>query len=311
MEPETKCSVCEKITSLKCSNCFMNALYCSKECQKKAWPTHKIVHNLMPKLVNVESMEDVNHNVGLLGPYVTSLDVHCKSFIDPDNKQLAELRFFGLLHPMPLAKCYAEVRNSPVHGRGLFLKKDVTRIGIVITFYPSHIITKGSLVDYSAVNDLSESQVNHYLNEYKLSIDSPSSTQNESLVSITGDPRKIKDNRLLGHMANDGGYNIFEGIPVERLKDVNVCITLITDYYETVKKRVNCCLLFNTTHSVGLLLSTRSIKKDCEIFVMYGAVYWAQIEYGMGYASRYPFLKKNIDYQDHIIAFSVISGVKI
>ena len=36
------CSVCGEKSSLRCSNC-LGALYCSVECQKKDWKTHKVI----------------------------------------------------------------------------------------------------------------------------------------------------------------------------------------------------------------------------------------------------------------------------
>lgn len=246
----------------------------------------------------VESMQDVEFNVKLLNRKAIELDAECESDMLPGDVTIAELLFFGCLHPMKLKQSRVKIGKSVIHGRGLFASENIDSMR-VLSFYPVHILSNGNQVEYNDAT-LTVPQLEHYNRDYKFS--RPGS------CAIIGNPNQTTNTSLLAHMVNDAGFNIFSCIDVEMLRDINYCRSLLIGYYTKVKKRCNCCLVWNKTRSVACLISNKNIIKETELLVVYGAIYWAQYQYGVDYCTNYPFLLKNINQLDTLIALDIFTA---
>ena len=61
------------------------------------------------------------------------------SKINDNNDRLRTM--FGYDIPIPLKYNTVEIRESAIHGKGLFAIDDIPK-GVVITFYPAHALLK-------------------------------------------------------------------------------------------------------------------------------------------------------------------------
>ena len=79
--PNISCAGEQQVTTYACSGCAQKARYCSKACQREAWPTHKEVHkekfiyipSLGIKLPSWRALGDVAaafHCLKMLGPLI-------------------------------------------------------------------------------------------------------------------------------------------------------------------------------------------------------------------------------------------------
>jgi hypothetical protein len=246
----------------------------------------------------VESMQDVEFNVKLLNGRAIEFDNECESDMLPGDKHAAELLFFGYLHPMKLKQCRVTIGKSAVHGRGLFASENIAT-QTVLSFYPAHLLSNGNRVEYND-QTLTTPQLEAYNRDYKF-------TRPGKLCSIIGNPQLTSNTSLLAHMVNDAGLNVFSHINVEQLRDIAYCRSLLIAYYEKIKKRCNCCIIWNQTATVACLIAMKNITKETELLVVYGATYWAQYQYGIDYTDKYSFLLKNIDHLDSLIAMNIFT----
>jgi hypothetical protein len=150
--------------------------------------------------------------------------------------------------------CSCEVRDSPVHGRGLFATYPIAN-GDVITLYPADI--PASYEDDNI--------------RYKLPPEGhPFFTSADDLQDYTielkdfvlvGDPLSIQegDSTYLGHMINDG----MKCTSSAGEKSYNLLSPMIAN--------AGFCLI---SESFICVVATRDITANEEIFVSYGETYW-------------------------------------
>lgn len=182
-------------------------------------------------------------------------------------------------HNINLKYNNVELRNSNIHGMGLFATCDIPKNKIV-TLYPAHSV---SLINYKekqrrdltlkGSNKFIEN-IDYYQNIYSLG----EYNTIFGYYEITGDPNQIDNKLFIGHMLNDGIGNIFEDIPYEELKeDLELC-EQIFDEYENEKIN-NCDIKILTNNPIGCIVTNRSIKAGEELLTQYGLQYWYGIEY--------------------------------
>lgn len=281
------CHNCGKSGLLRCGGCPIHRFYCGRECQKAEWAQHKAIH----KMRAVETMQDVEFNLGVLNGKAGELDPDCESLLLPGDKRVAEMIFFGL-HPMKLKHQRVALGKSVIHGRGLFATETIEP-QTILSFYPVHILSVDDRIEHTG-QDLDQNLLELYERDYKF-------TRPGNACSIIGNPEQVAQ-PCLSHMVNDGGLNIFSRLDPELLRDREYCKHLLQAYYSKVKKRANCCHLWNKTNSVACLQALKPINKGEELLVTYGAVYWAQYEYGNDYADKFPYLFRNINQLDSMVA---------
>ena len=157
-----------------------------------------------------------------------------------------------------------ELRPSPVHGRGVFATRDIAA-GEPVTVYPCHDI----LWRPESGLNWSVAEPDCWPNpDYGLGADIFGGT-----VSVVGDPTLTSDPRYLGHMINDGaratgpdGAEVYKTVSRQRRNVAAVWI----DGIETPKA-------LHEGFDYNLYIeSRRDIKKDEELFMAYGAMYWLE-----------------------------------
>ena len=106
---QAPCSWCHQLTETKCSAC-KEAHYCSRKCQKSDWKKHK---QICGKIKKLEPREDD------LNPTLVEAR-------EEDVAENDEDRFEEVVDPADL-EVKVEVRESPIHGRGVFATKDIRK----------------------------------------------------------------------------------------------------------------------------------------------------------------------------------------
>lgn len=171
----------------------------------------------------------------------------------------------------PMKNTIVELRNSPIHGRGVFAATDIKK-NTVLTFYPAHCTILGGArhcrVSLTFANDESELYFTPIKGDdfdcekhdpYKLNI-----TKN---IRIYGNPTRINDPSLLGHMINDSSsYSINKSMTDLNIKNSIVRYILSSNNNARLKISSDAC--------VAYAISTRDIKQNEEITASYGLYYW-------------------------------------
>lgn len=166
-----------------------------------------------------------------------------------------------------------EIRPSSVHGLGLFANQPITK-DTIITYYPINVIQ---------INDAFSAENNNKLLIDRLRLDDSSVDRTYAYtcssrfqpgyhVFIYGFPDIINDKKLLGHMINDGGNNVYDGVNIESLENIVKFKNKLAEYYINCNKRVNC--KYNECNCTVQIIATRDINKDEEILTSYDASYW-------------------------------------
>lgn len=165
------------------------------------------------------------------------------------------------------------IKESAIHGLGVFAKKDIKR-GKIITYYPAHyVITfpQGRQIG-AAERDIypipgkiaKERGLEFEKNMMRYSVDV------NSYYSICGDHR-IQDNPgFLGHLINDAAIG-HSTLHKRDKKDEEI-------YYVVVAHRMNGIIQGENGSPLFMIIkATRDIKKDEEILTGYGYNYWCEI----------------------------------
>ena len=183
-----------------------------------------------------------------------------------DPTKFNERRFhiiMTLFHKPPgLKKVY--LKESSVHGLGVFAQKDL-KAGELITIYPPHYV-----LYYPQGKEADQNNIEAYLNDtFSQAKITPElydiySFNVNSYYSFYGDP-EIRDPDFLGHMINDG---VKSTDPVEYNK-----LFLIKNNATPVDVGK-----FGLTLAI---MAIKDIKKDEEILIPYGVEYWKNIDLGV------------------------------
>lgn len=106
---QAPCAWCHRLTETKCAAC-KEAHYCARKCQKSDWKKHKLICG---KMKQIEPREDEDAT-----PLVEAREDGI-GVLDED-------RFEEVVDPAGL-EVKVEVRESPIHGRGVFATKDIKK----------------------------------------------------------------------------------------------------------------------------------------------------------------------------------------
>jgi hypothetical protein len=174
--------------------------------------------------------------------------------------------------PFPLNYNFVEVKNSNVHGRGLFATRNMPP-NVIITYYPAHAIIMGRTCHISDNNKKFGRNIEIISKEYSryLSFDKD--------IQIIGNPNNVSNPLLLGHMINDGGCNIFKDVEYEKTKDITKFKNLFAEYYILGSKRVNCHFCVDNNEICISVVTKRKINKGEELFALYDPIYWFNLAY--------------------------------
>jgi SET domain-containing protein len=143
--------------------------------------------------------------------------------------------------------------ESKIHGIGIFAKQNIEK-NELITLYPAHYITISNIPFGMRLTELNIDSKTFL--DYSIRYD-------ESII-ITGNPLLYKNEKMIGHLCNDGYKHNFINKNKKNIKK-----------YNKKRKEYNntkFCLIEDTTF-MGII-STKNIKKDDEILVDYGFDYW-------------------------------------
>lgn len=190
------------------------------------------------------------------------------------NDDINNLRtLFGFHIPIPLKYNNVEIRQSSIHGKGLFATKDIPK-DVVITFYPAHaLLWNGKFVPNDKDPKLitNRDEISRYYGNYI------SFTDN---MEVIGNPTNTSNKLLLGHMINDASGNVFQDVKFDRTKDLKEFKNLVAEYYIKGLKKKNCRLTTDTNKIITCVVTTREVKKDEEILTYYDPTYWFNLNYG-------------------------------
>jgi len=198
-----------------------------------------------------------------------------KKLQDPNLSLYSKIFIGSCTAPIPLeySNC-VELRNSNIHGKGLFATSDIPE-HVIITYYPAHMINHNDNLHYQPNYALNQQTVESIIMHYSHYID-----MNNDLA-IVGDPNLTDNKFLLGHMINDAGGNVFNNIPFNDTKNYITFKNLITQYYINAAKSFNCDFTSNADKNIICAVTTRKILKNEEILVMYEPLYWFNVNYNM------------------------------
>jgi hypothetical protein len=310
-----KCHHCGRVAKnvLLCRGCHA-VYFCDSSCQRSGWKSHKtqcrkassqtLIDTVLesPAVTNQEAfleassrtlrvvvtMEDVERNLECVRSWKLALRPgESEAWLKRD-----EMEDHGTVNPLPLLHNKAlRVGPSPVHGRGVFAKKQLPP-KVIVTFYPCdaiHSTDTGELCVYrqDPATDIS-------LKEEALLQDYGFWLSGERDVRIIGNPRRRFHSRLLGHMVNDGATDVLAGVKVEELEAQEKTVEKVFQYCRESMARQNCEFQLNSNRTVVAIVTTRLVEAGEELFTSYGLIYWLEHHYGVGYEEVHPFIHRNI-----------------
>lgn len=151
---------------------------------------------------------------------------------------------------------HIEVKNSLIHGKGVFATNFIKK-GSLITLYPPHII---GLTNESKMHTgclLPDVTVEELPEDYKF-------TSPILKFTLYGIPSQYSNKRLMGHMLNDAA-----SIGVKEKSQL--FLNKFTYIQDSLKN--NCEFFIIDSYFVGIV-SKRDILKGEELTVTYGDMYW-------------------------------------
>ena len=196
------------------------------------------------------------------------------------DKDIAFALYTAMVREKPPFENCLEVKDSPIHGKGVFAKTDINK-GRVVCIYPCDgVIEKNKLFSTSL-----KSLPTHFNpHSYKFALRSRRSggaewtaaKRRDKLVSkytnevindqiyIYGDP-SIRNDYCLGHLINDSYKDVAE------LKNKNIG-KMVLKYMIKAGHYKNCA--FVVTRYYIYVKTTTAITKGEELFAPYGFQYW-------------------------------------
>ena len=167
-----------------------------------------------------------------------------------------------------------EIRTSKIHGKGVFAR-DLIRKGTIVTFYPAHAIW----VDDKLHSN--EEAFCHRVIRDKLGLFYGTSDYSYEYrcLTVVGDPEKIHNKNLCGHMLNDSVGNVFKDIKYVDIQNPLLFKKTTSKYYVDGAEKRNCVIKYHLTHPCVYVMTTRDIRKDEELLIVYGAPYWYDSNY--------------------------------
>ena len=139
-----------------------------------------------------------------------------------------------ILPSISLKYNHVEIRNSEIHGKGLFATKEIPKDAI-ITFYPAHAISRGGETFF--IDDHQDKESFIFNIEHNKYVKTYGFTYNDSSATIIGNPEWINDTTMLGHMINDASENTFEYIEYDKINNLDVYKKAVIEYYKKGKSK--------------------------------------------------------------------------
>lgn len=173
-----------------------------------------------------------------------------------------------------------DLRDSPLHGKGLFATHDIKK-GQVVTKYPADVVLKQVSPEKKlAWAGPSSSDFDFDVEVYMQNLMSGAGINTE--YSIAGDPRAPFRPDAAGHFINDPYPDVER---LERLSKLDLSRKLSRaskvfgrawmDYHLRVKQLANC--VFRVSEHFSYVVATRDIKAGEELLAPYGVPYWVHI----------------------------------
>jgi hypothetical protein len=151
-----------------------------------------------------------------------------------------------------------EIKNSSIHGKGVFAKNDI-HPNQVVSLYPCHGMIKGKIkyCEEKQSGDYDDLLFNP--NNYKIKLKT-------SDISMYGNPY-IQDEGLVGHLINDSYKDVSD---LEKLNKHN-----IKNCFKYMLNSIKCdnCNLVQGNDYV-YVKTTKHINKGEELFTHYGYPFW-------------------------------------
>lgn len=155
-----------------------------------------------------------------------------------------------------------ELKDSSIHGKGVFATRDIN-IGEIVTFYPCDYV----LVKIPKSNDhIQLGKGSEFIHTGKLpdNILRYAHTTKHPIprMTIVGDPLCIDDSNYLGHMCNDGAKSHCK-------RDQMV--------YKSISAQKMNAFLGPIDGFVFPIVAMKNIPKGTEILIHYGEDYWEKL----------------------------------
>lgn len=168
-------------------------------------------------------------------------------------------------------KCSVELRDSSIHGKGLFATDNI-KGGSIITFYPGDmsvfypneksdnpeamsvmVISGSDRLKKKTGKEIFSDEDRLKLLDYQIDVD-------EEYYSIIGDPSFTDNPRYLGHMIND-------------TMTCSNNLGSIRDYFGSAHLKTNAIYKV-LANLLIVIIAEKDIKKNEEILMNYGLSYW-------------------------------------
>ena len=159
---------------------------------------------------------------------------------------------------LPDLKDLLEIKNSSIHGKGVFAKKNINP-NQVVSLYPCHGIINGEL-KYCEEKNSGDYDLLFNPNKYKIKLTGGSD------IFIYGNPY-IQCECLVGHLINDSYKDVSD---LENLNKHNIKNCL--KYMINSIKSDNCALV--QCNEYVYVKTTKHINKGEELFTNYGYPFW-------------------------------------
>jgi hypothetical protein len=169
--------------------------------------------------------------------------------------------------PPPIPKGLVEIKESIIHGKGVFAKQSIPA-NQVIGIYPCHAIYQkqnGQIICSDLLKQIPHLNTSNITNgQYHFNLDNN--------ISIIGCPQMAND-LFFGHMINDfiSDPTFFENIQSDNIDSVNkaICNYLLRHPQET-----NCIYVLGP--NIVYIKTIKDITEGQELFIAYGPQYWCR-----------------------------------
>lgn len=301
-----KCGHChrEGDSLALCAQCH-SVYYCDTVCQRKEWPHHKSVcnkknheqaANVPTTMIDMIFSQAMSKDPDFLAKFKKTMkderikDVVTLEDVDANLKCMAsmtrlvrssdtteeqmlneEMTSCGTTHPLFIKHNDITVAPSQLHGNGIFATKTIP-VSVVVTFYPCDAIqyihtTQLAIHQHRDGVNLHIEKDEAIIHDYKFNL------SDKKGIRIVGNPRRHSNTRLLGHLINDGGKDVFAGVAAKKLKNSKLLYALSLEYLTSSVSSRNCDFHPNTNKTVISALTTRAIEAGEELLTTYGTFY--------------------------------------
>lgn len=163
--------------------------------------------------------------------------------------------------PPPFLKNLLEVKNSDIHGKGVFAKNNIDA-NQVVSLYPCHGIIKEDMKYYCEEKNSGEyGDLLFNSSDYMIQL-----KRIGGRVFVYGNPY-IQDEGSVGHLINDSCKNVSDFKHVNKY-NMKLCLKYMLD----AVKSNNCTLV--QSNDYVYVKTTKYINKGEELLTHYGFPYW-------------------------------------